>query len=117
MYLINRNVAIIRPRQEFLDWLEGVPDEEPLKISLDQLRTDCTTLLIPEFDDADEAIAYVYRYWQDLFEAELEGWYTDESIWPQERTIETFMGWFDIEIHSTVIEMDEDEEGDSPARH
>lgn len=35
-----------------------------------------------------------------LFEAELEGWYTDPSLWPQERSVELFRKWCTFELHS-----------------
>lgn len=42
---------------------------------------------------------------QDLFEAELEGWYTDPTLWPQDRTFRLFQTWFDVECHSVVVDM------------
>jgi hypothetical protein len=36
---------------------------------------------------------------------ELFGWYTDESIWPEKRTLSVFRKWLDVEIHSMVIDM------------
>ena len=41
--------------------------------------------------------------YEALFEAELEGWYTDETLWPQKRTLKLFHQWFEVECH-TVIE-------------
>lgn len=109
MYVINRSVAILKPNQPFLDWLAEVPDPEPLELTLGDLRHDCTALLIPDFDDEADALGYIYASFEELFEMELDAWYNDESLWPADRTLEMFEEWFDIEIHSMVTDMAEDE--------
>lgn len=107
MYQLDRFVAIIRPRQPFLDWLRSVPDFEDLEFTLEQVRGDSTALLIPQFDDDEEAVAFVYRIWEEVFMAELDAWTEEKALWPQGRTIEMFMEWFDVEIHTTVAEIEE----------
>jgi hypothetical protein len=46
MDMINRGVAIIKPKQPFLAWLGGLP--QPMDSSLNELRKDCTAILIPD---------------------------------------------------------------------
>lgn len=116
MYELDRAVAIIKPRQPFLDWVRGLPGT-PLEgiLTLEQLRRDCTALLIPQLDEEAEEMAFVYDLWEDLFEGELAAWSGDEGLWPESRTVETFIQWFDVEIHSTVVDVvddDEDEDED-----
>jgi hypothetical protein len=111
MYQLDRFVAIVRPHQPFLDWLNGVPDLEALELSLEQIQSDCTALIIPEFDDEDEAVAFVCKLWEDLFEAELGAWTEDRALWPQKRSMEIFIEWFAVEIHTTVVEIEEGETG------
>lgn len=107
MYQLDRFVALIRPREPFLDWLRSVPDFEDLEFTLEQVRGDSTALLIPQFDDDEEAVAFVYRIWEEVFMAELDAWTEEKALWPQGRTIEMFMEWFDVEIHTTVAEIEE----------
>ena len=38
----------------------------------------------------------------ERLENELRGWYTDESLWPQDRTLDLFRSWFRIEPTSLV---------------
>jgi len=38
--------------------------------------------------------------------------YTDESVWPQGRTFEMFMEWFEIETHSMFVDL-----SDEPLEH
>jgi hypothetical protein len=44
-----------------------------------------------------------------VFELELDGWHTDESVWPQNRTLAMFKEWFHIELHSIVEDLVDDE--------
>ncbi len=109
MYVINRSVVILKPTQAFLDWVLELPDPEPMELTLEDLRHDCTALLIPDFDDETGALEFIYDYYEELFEIELDAWYSDESLWPAERTLEMFQDWFDIEIHSMVTDLAEEE--------
>lgn len=108
MYIVaNRLAAIIKPKQPLLDWLESQPDWD-LGITLEDLRADRYALLIPGYDDPEQAMRYVERNHKAIFEMELFGWYTDESIWPEKRTLSAFRKWLDVEIHSMVIDMLDD---------
>jgi hypothetical protein len=108
MYTINRSIAIIRPKQPFVDWANHLSDAEG-EVSLADLREDCLAVLIPEYDSDEEAKEYVTAMWEDLFEQELWGWSTDESCWPKKRTQSVFWEWFDVEFHSVVIDPYEDQ--------
>lgn len=109
--MLNRGVLIVRPKQPYLDWAAQlddsglVPDPEGEK----------TVYLIPEFESDDEAWEILEDVYPEVFERELDGWHTDESAWPQNRTFAMFKEWFDIELQSVVedlcayeIEDDED---------
>lgn len=108
MYTIDRSIAIIRPKQPFVDWANQLPDADG-EVSLSDLRDDCLAVLVPEYDTKEEASENLAALWEDLFEEELRGWSTDESMWPTARTKEMFLDWFDVEFHSVVIDPYEDE--------
>jgi len=55
IYSINRSIAVLKPKQPLLDWLNALPDTEVL-FTLAELRTDCTSLLIPEYDTDKKAL-------------------------------------------------------------
>ncbi|MFC1717739.1 plasmid pRiA4b ORF-3 family protein [Candidatus Poribacteria bacterium] len=103
MQSIDRLVAIIKPRQPFLDWLRSLPDWD-LEMTLEELREDCIVLLIPEFDSNEEAKEHIEANYQVIFEMQLNNWYTDPIMWPEKRSLGVFRQWFDIEIHSIVID-------------
>ena len=59
MYFVDRSVAVIKPKAPFLAWLNAVPDNDMIELSLDALRADCTVILLPEFDEPEEAISHI----------------------------------------------------------
>ncbi len=103
MEVINRSVAIIKPRQPYLDWARSLPDA-PADLTLDDLRRDCTAILLPEADELAEVEAFIARIYAAIFEMELEAWARDRQVWPATRTYHTFREWFEVEVHSTVLD-------------
>jgi hypothetical protein len=108
MYVINRAVAVIKPKQPFVDWINSHPDSAEDPVALEQVRQDCNVFLIPDFDSEEEVEEYIEDLSTDIFEIELESWYTDEESWPTNRDFQTFREWFDVEVHSMVIDPYED---------
>jgi hypothetical protein len=104
MYEVNRSIAILKPRQPFLDWLKGLPGGLDDQLELVQLRGDCNALLIPAADDYDSAEDFVRQHYHSLFAAELADWCEDEAFWPA-LTPALFTEWFDVEIHSVLTDL------------
>ena len=104
MESINRTAVVIRAKQPFVDWLNSVPGESSDN-TLETTSTDNITFLIPEFFGHKESLAYVKKIYSETFEFELFGWYTDEELWPKNRTWKMFQEWFDIEINSEVFDL------------
>ena len=107
MFEIDRSLMVVKPRQPFLDWVQSVDYEEGL--SLDHIREDSSAYLIPQYWENSEQAAILDRCYEVLFEAELESWYTDPELWPQERDLKMFLEWFEVEFHSVVFDL-----GDPP---
>ena len=103
MHTINRSIAIIRPKQPFVDWANQLPDAER-ESSLDDFKADCLAILIPEYNTDEEAEGYIDEIYEDIFDDLLFGWCTDGSWWPQDRTNEIFWQWFEVELHSIVMD-------------
>ncbi len=121
-FTINRTLVMLVPRQPFLDWLNDAdPTEEPL--TAEELRDDCNVFLIPQFNDAVDSMKWIEKRWRMLFEHMLLEWIVDETMWPENRTLEMFREWFDIETHTMVWDLagesllveDWQEEDTSPA--
>ena len=103
-YLINRNAVILKAKQPVLDWSNNLPDLDELNLTLDRMREECHVYLIPEHISSDHVRKYLQKNHKYLFEMELWSWCTNPELWPKKRDFNTFKKWFDIEIHSMVID-------------
>ena len=44
-------------------------------------------------------------YYHVLCEEQLREWWTDETDWPKQRDLKTFLDWFEVEFHSLVFDL------------
>jgi hypothetical protein len=107
--MIDRAVIIVKPKQPFVDWIQAHPDSAGLNLTLEQVREDSTAYLIPDLDSDQDAEEYIKDLSSDIFEIELESWYRDDQFWPKKRDYRKFLEWFEIEVHSMVIDPYENE--------
>ena len=103
MFIINRSVAIIKPKQPFVDWANSVVDEDE-QHSISDFSTDCSVILLPVVDSDEDAEALIKNMFQDLFELELSSWIVIDEMWPENITYTMFMEWFSVEFHSMVFD-------------
>lgn len=104
--MINRAAVILKYKLPAVQWINDAdPYDEPREISLDDANQDRMVYLISDRDAEDDAVLgkWIQNNYEVLFEIELEGWYTDESLWPANRDLKLFNEWFDVKCH-TVIE-------------
>ena len=104
---VNRSALILAPKQPFLDWLRSV-DPTSSDLRLNDLRQEPTVYLIGECQSVNEFTDRVREAAPVLFEAELDGWWRDQAVWPTNRNFEVFERWFDYEMHSLVLDLGED---------
>ena len=102
--MINRAAVILKYKAPFIQW---VNDADLYKdnpgITLESENKDCTVYLILE-DNAEKLEEWISLNFEQLFESEIEDWYTDESLWPKNRNRKLFDEWFDVECHSVLID-------------
>jgi hypothetical protein len=108
MFLINRSVAIIKPKQPYIDWANSVVDEDE-QYSVDDFSTDLNVILLPETDSDEHAKAVLKEMCLEVFEIELSCWITDDTMWPENITYKMFQEWFDVEFHSMVFDPFQDD--------
>jgi len=104
MQSINRTAVIIKPKQPFVDWLNSIPGEKSDN-TIENISSENTTFLIPEFFGRKESRAYIKEIYFQIFEFELFAWYTAQKLWPKKRTWKMFQEWFEIEINSEVFDL------------
>lgn len=104
MKFINRPVLVIKPREPYLNWTEQVsPDSMGLRP--EDTQQDCTTYLLSEALDRQHLESFLQENYAPMFEHELYAWHRDQRVWPVERNYAVFREWFDVEMHSQVIDM------------
>ncbi|WP_028450870.1 MULTISPECIES: hypothetical protein [Chitinibacter] len=116
MFIVDRSAAIIRPKQAFLDWLNALPGNDVV-LTLEEIRSDCTVILVPEAEEPEDAIAFIDDIADQLFAQELASWVQDESLWPAKRNLKLFWDWFDVEIHLGVMDAVAEEIHNTPTDH
>ncbi len=109
-YFVERSVAVIKPKQLFLDWINQTFTELPHELTLESIRIDCNSYLIPEVAELEDGINFIDNKFFDLFELELASWNEDKDTWPKNLTLKMFWEWFDVEIHQTTIDLVGDNE-------
>lgn len=104
MQEIERVAAILKPSETMLEWINAQAEEENEQVTLEDIQTDCTVILLPTFDEEEDAEDYLNDIYDELFTNELSAWNEDESTWPENRSLDTFLEWFEIEFHSVVYD-------------
>lgn len=100
---VNRNAIIVKPKKPFFNWLNEVyKDEEPV-ISMEENNI----YLVREMDSNEDVKKWISKNFEGIFANELNDWCMDEDKWPTPRNYNLFKEWFDIEIHSMILDMEE----------
>ena len=103
--MLNRNLLIVRPKQPFVDWInEADPYPDGGHITLEYAIEDCPAFLV--HDSACEDLeGWLEQCYLPLFEEILEFWYTDPALWPQDRTLELFKTWIDVDVRGIILDV------------
>jgi len=107
--IVNRSAVIVRPKTPYLEWCKQDDAEGLAGGVFEQMCEEPHIYLLPAYEDSESQRDVLKDYWPALFEAMLEGWVTEESLWPQERSLKMFREWFEITMTSMVLDLDLDE--------
>lgn len=110
MRLINRSVAVTRPREPYIRWAMSIDDDAEESEAF--LREQFSVYLVPPDPGQRQESAPMESWFGEVFEHELESWYLDTEKWPQKRDLRTFKEWFDVSISSVVVDL-----GKGPIEH
>jgi hypothetical protein len=105
LLVINRAAIMLRYREPAMRWIHAAdPHDDDPGMSQEVVNQERTISLIRAEDGETSAAvaAWIERHDRHLFEAELQGWYTDPAFWPQELTLQLWRAWFDGECHSVL---------------
>ena len=101
--MLNRAAVIVRYKQPFVDWINAADPVPGHEVTLENVNEENHVYLV-EVEDHEELNAWLELNHDILFEAELNGWYTDPALWPQDRSLALFKKWCSIELHTVVFD-------------
>ena len=101
---INRMIAILRPKQAFLDWINSMPDD-PNTMTMELVAHENLCFLIPEYESNEQGREFILKNAEAILEVQLEGWDQSGETWPEKLERRLLQNFFDIEIHSEVFDM------------
>jgi len=105
--MVNRTALLLRYKEPAIQWMNDVDPVKDVEILTEKVvNMERTVYLISDDDGENEETqqAWIKRNFRNLFESELEGWYTDPDLWPKPLTLKLFHEWFDTEFHSVIID-------------
>lgn len=100
---LNRTAIVVSYKQPMVDWMNDVFSEDPVDTKEEDF--DNTIYLLPQFDDLTGVENYLRKHYEDIVGLELFDWVTDDSMWPKDWTYEKFKEWFDVKIHTTIVDV------------
>ena len=99
---INRNAIVVKAKQPFLDWLNKVDSKYPIT------QLDEGTIYLIREKDSNKAIEnWLKRNFDQIFQNELNDWFTDQTTWPTQRTFKLFKEWFEYEMCSMILDLED----------
>lgn len=101
--MLNRCAVVIRLNQPFVDWINAADSNQEHRLTLERANNEPTVYLV-EVEEQEEFEQWLKSHHEILFEEELNSWYTDPALWPQDRSLKTFKEWCSFEFHSVVID-------------
>ena len=101
--MINRSAVIVYFNQPFVDWINAADTNPEHKLTLEEANNQATVYVI-DAEKQEEFENWLESNYAIIFEEELNGWYTDPVLWPQNRSPKTFKEWCSFEFHSVVID-------------
>jgi len=107
MYEVERSLVVVRAKRPFLDWIESLPD--PGHFTLEEINKDSSAFLLPEYEDDFEKDRLIRKYFPVIFEEMLKGWWQVPGDYPSERNLKMFGDWFEVEFHSLVFDLADEE--------
>ncbi len=105
--MVNRTAQMLRYKEPAIQWINDAdPVEGSERITEKEVNEDRSVYLITSADGKykPHQEAWIKKNYRNLFESELEGWYTDPDLWPDRITLKLFQEWFDTEFHSVIID-------------
>ena len=108
MKLVSRQAAVAFLRQPFVDWINSVEERSgsPTTFTIEEANREAHVYLLDYHENWDANLAYVDESKPEIFEFELNAWFSDPNLWPAARSVEFIDRWLRIELHSMLIDLE-----------
>lgn len=106
--VVNRGALLLRYREPAVRWInEADPNPSSSPIDLQSANEERNVYLISDNagNDRQSLDRWLKRHYAEIFEIELEDWYTDPNLWPKQRSYTLFREWFEPELHTVLIDL------------
>ena len=104
MRRVKRTAVIVVPKEPFVNWANSV-DDSHVKFG-DNPAPEHTIYLVEDTTDyVVDTVEILKPHFEFIFKEELNNWRRFESDWPPNRDLETCLEWFEIQIHSMVLDL------------
>ncbi|MFT4059240.1 MAG: hypothetical protein QM652_06810 [Legionella sp.] len=99
-------VVILRPKSIFYAWVTEVTLslEEKMPTNTEEISSGITVLIIPNGQSSEVFTLYMVSHVEQILRSEFSRWTTDETLWPPRFDLELLYQYFDVEVHTTVID-------------
>jgi hypothetical protein len=97
---LNRSAVVIKPQQPFINWLKSLDPE----IEEDEEMMEGEIYLLPDYETKEEMENWLKKNFNALFSEQLNNWFVDETMWPQNRTFKMFTEWFSYSFHTMIFD-------------
>ena len=104
MRRVKRTAVIVIPKQPYIDWANSL-EESGVKLG-EEFTPEHTIYLVEDIADyIIDKVEIIKPHFEFIFEEELNSWHRLVSNWPANRDLATFLDWFEVEIHSLVLDL------------
>lgn len=107
--VLNRSAVLFLYREPFTQWASALPDHEGGPITPEELNGEPVVYLVPEYESDEEFFVWLEKNYKGLWNKFLMGWTSDKSVWPETRTLEAFVVWFQPVLLSLVYDLSDNE--------
>lgn len=98
--------VILKPKECFYAWVADIDSALNQSQSVDMVKiaAGSTVLVIPHGESSTVFTLYIMKHLNSILKHEFLRWTPDETLWPQRFDYDLFMQYFDLEIHTTVLD-------------
>ena len=104
MRRVKRTAISLRPKQPYVDWANGL-ERGGVKIGAEYTPEETIYMIADNLDESAGLEALLSPYYAQIFEEELGAWHRVEADWPRRRDLVTFLTWFEVGVHSLVLDL------------